>query len=300
MNNNMKMHEQDKVPLDDDDDDIDEHQQHKQQSHNLVKHKFCLICSNKINRIIQIHKNNTITDETQQQHYNNYQHQKQQPQNNAIKRQQQQLVSINVTDTENNLNVCMCALLYASNDNLINDQEVNVINVVKENNETNNGEICSRCRNIIKQQPIEHRRTLISKRLLIANDIIVNRIDTHYLNTYTNNKVLNDPYTPESIESHSPLPELERFENDSHSLFCGGGDGDNNQTGGGGFETIKLGGVSPRQLKSRLESLRNSGTNLTNSCESLNGGVVSGVDGVVEKKKQSKWKKLCPKFCVIL
>lgn len=110
-------------------------------------------------------------------------------------------ISINVTDTDENLNVCMCSL-YASCDNVLVEQESMI------------GSICPRCQNIIKQQPTEHRKRLISKRLTLAKDIIVNRVDTHFLSLKPLDKSTKryEPYTPESIESHSPLPEADILE----------------------------------------------------------------------------------------
>ncbi|XP_037025716.1 inositol polyphosphate-5-phosphatase A isoform X1 [Bradysia coprophila] len=157
-------------------------------------------------------------------------------------------ISINVTDTENDESVCMCAV-FASSDNILAESNAMI------------GAICSKCRNIIKQQPTEHRKTLISKRLTLANDIIVNRVDTHFLslNSYVSSKC--EPYTPESIESHSPQPEcLDYSENDyddSVDIIGNVVEADDlpkmvptmQQT------IAPSQGVSPRQLKSRLESL---------------------------------------------
>lgn len=179
------------------------------------------------------------------------------------------LVSINLTDTENNLNVCMCSV-FDSTDDMLSMKLLD-------------GTICSRCCNIIKQQPIEHRKMLVSKKMLLANDIIVNRIDSHYLSTTSgigaegNRKP--DPYTPESVESHSPQPEF--FEKEIN-LFNDAISDD---------ELIKLHqskstGVSPRQLKSRLEILKN---------ESQNSDVDKG-----RKKSKLKSNNCCPYYCVIL
>lgn len=72
--------------------------------------------------------------------------------------------------------------------------------------------ICKICRNIIKQQPNE-RCTLVSKRTMLG-DVVVNRIDSQYLtSTYSSSpsqkRKLEDPYTPDSVESPSPQPEFE-------------------------------------------------------------------------------------------
>lgn len=156
-------------------------------------------------------------------------------------------ISINVTDTENDESVCMCAL-FASSDNIIAESNTMI------------GAICSKCRNIIKQQPTEHRKTLISKRLTLANDIIVNRVDTHFLslNSYVSSKC--EPYTPESIESHSPQPEcLDYSENDfDDDIISNVIEVDDLPKVVPVIQpttTSSSQGVSPRQLKSRLESL---------------------------------------------
>lgn len=195
-------------------------------------------------------------------------------------------ISINVIDAEN-LSVCMCSLYNSRNnsdDNLLRQRDANGVittttidddgGVTEETNK-----ICPICRNIIKKQPIE-RRTLISKRLLLANDIIVNRIDSHFLNTFSGINLKQDPYTPESPDSFSPVLESEssssnRDESDritsedieiSLPLNADGGGGVSHHRGvnhGGannnnisGASTRQSGGVSPRQLKSRLERLR--------------------------------------------
>lgn len=177
------------------------------------------------------------------------------------------LVSINLTDTENNLNVCMCSV-FDSNDDMLSMKLLD-------------GTICSRCCNIIKQQPVEHRKMLVSKKLLLANDIIVNRIDSHYLSTTSGigaeGHKKPDPYTPESIESHSPQPEF--FEKEINETICDD-------------ELIKLHqskstGVSPRQLKSRLEILKNESQN-------------SDIDKGRRKTKKLKSNNCCPYYCVIL
>lgn len=172
-------------------------------------------------------------------------------------------VSINVTDAEN-LNVCMCSL-YASHDNVIIEQESII------------GTICSRCQNIIKQQPTEHRKTLISKRLQLSKDIIVNRVDTHFLSlrqAFDNCKQY-EPYTPESIESHSPLPDPDVLEYEQNDDIRRSGisdeiEGNDIKRSAHSIEHLKIkplravsgrsSAVSPQQLKSRLEILRKTST----------------------------------------
>ncbi|XP_055543815.1 uncharacterized protein LOC129729326 [Wyeomyia smithii] len=211
-------------------------------------------------------------------------------------------VRISVFDTDSNANVCMCSL-YSSSFSLVGGEQpkrsrsgsVSCPTVEPAAEPAPSSQICPNCRNIIKHQPIEHRKTLISRRLMLANDIIVNRIDTHYLNTYTTPTGMStpggtinqfEPYTPESVESHSPVPEsayegrLEFLESqnipllaisatdpsqtqpnnaepklvanmDKKQSIANNTAGGNNSTG-----TISCGGVSPRQLKSRLEKLK--------------------------------------------
>jgi hypothetical protein len=171
------------------------------------------------------------------------------------------LVSINVTDTDNNMEVCMCALQFGySDDDLLSS----VRKKFRENAAvlpTTEANICPICLNSIKLQSNEHRKTLVAKKLMLANDIIVNRIDTHYLNTYTNGggggmyrQPCQDPYTPESVESHSPQPEVEEVVGDEADTGHRPNDSlmSEEKTG----SKTNLGGVSPRQLKSRLELLQ--------------------------------------------
>jgi hypothetical protein len=213
------------------------------------------------------------------------------------------LVSINVTDTDNNLDVCMCAHQFGcSDDDLLSSmrmkfQETNGKDLPDLSNGPNNSnKICPICLNIIKQQSNEHRKTLVAKKLMLANDIIVNRIDTHYLNTYTNGgggnhkPQIQDPYTPESVESHSPLPEIEEEDEKAESYSMDKATASDCLTGEGTNEKlsskINLGGVSPRQLKSRLELLQ--------SKTSFHPITDSQSDDEVEKRKRSK------KCCIIL
>lgn len=171
-------------------------------------------------------------------------------------------ISIHVIDAEN-LNVCMCSL-YASCESV---EQESVI-----------GTICPRCQNIIKQQPTNHRRTLISKRLALTKDIIVNRVDTHMmtLKPFQDSKRY-EPYTPESIESHSPLPEPAHLEYEANDDDCPI-DGDTATAivdriidpfdmkcrgvvvHANKSITSNSTAVSPQQLKSRLEILRKTST----------------------------------------
>uniref|UniRef100_A0A182P7J7 inositol-polyphosphate 5-phosphatase n=1 Tax=Anopheles epiroticus TaxID=199890 RepID=A0A182P7J7_9DIPT len=151
----------------------------------------------------------------------------------ACFRYQHPLVSINVFDTDSNLNVCMCALY--CNAGGIDGKGVR--NGDDEHGVGGSPAMCPNCRNIIKHQPVEHRKTLVSRRMMLANDVIVNRIDTHYLNTYSlppggasnggqhQPQHAFEPYTPESAESHSPLPESSDSSKASQSTIPNDGDG---------------------------------------------------------------------------
>ncbi|XP_017020504.1 uncharacterized protein 5PtaseI isoform X3 [Drosophila kikkawai] len=103
-------------------------------------------------------------------------------------------ISINIIDSDN---ICMCLCAHLSSNNLQFDDS---------NNRTGEA-ICLMCRNIIKRQPVAHRYKLISKRLMLTQEIIINRIDTQHLST-DSERLYEDPYTPESTESHSPYPEV--------------------------------------------------------------------------------------------
>lgn len=197
-------------------------------------------------------------------------------------------VSINVTDSEN-LNVCMCSL-FASSDNVLAEQQENMV-----------GGICPRCQNIIKQQPTE-RKTLISKRMTLSNDIIVNRVDTHFLSLKTAMAFGKryEPYTPESVESHSPFAEpdiLEYTQRDENELIEGtdletNDPFDLNNKRHARTASLHSTGVSPLQLKSRLENLRKTSTDaggMVNSCHLL------------ETRKNRRKRGFCfDKCCVIL
>lgn len=185
-------------------------------------------------------------------------------------------ISIHVIDAEN-LSVCMCSLYNSRNnsdDNLLRAKDSgspNLLghllnNATQQTDETNN--ICPICRNIIKKQPIE-RRTLISKRLLLANDIIVNRIDSHYLNTFSGINLKQDPYTPESPDFDSPYLESDssdtnrdndselRLQTDTDDTKSSSHETDTKNTNNLLNNSIRTsGGVSPTQLKSRLERLQ--------------------------------------------
>lgn len=205
-------------------------------------------------------------------------------------------VSINVIDAEN-LNICMCSL-YASCDNVPLEHDRMI------------GTICPRCQNIIKQQPTEHRKTLISKRLTLSKDIIVNRVDTHFLSLKTafDHSKRYEPYTPESVESHSPLPEPEPDLNDfeqsaeftpkliNHTLTNETNEDilNKNTKTMPNMRTLTThsSAVSPRQLKSRLEILRKTSTDAS-------GMVISS--HIIEDRKNNTKRGFCfSRCCVIL
>lgn len=112
------------------------------------------------------------------------------------------LVSISVVDTDNNLNICMCNAIEVDR------------SVLKADFDEERENICPNCRNLIKAQP-SARYSLVSKQTMLG-DVLVNRIDSQFLSsTYSSSgsqlRKLMDPYTPESIESHSPQTEMEEL-----------------------------------------------------------------------------------------
>lgn len=119
------------------------------------------------------------------------------------KQQQRELaplqISINVVDPDNNnLNVCLCSTGPEPGD------EVDQVQLGSEDR------ICRRCQKVVNHhQPLlDQRKAFTSQRLTLAHDIIVNRIDTQFLNTTGsggNRRVNYEPYTPDSMESHSPM-----------------------------------------------------------------------------------------------
>lgn len=208
---------------------------------------------------------------------------------------------INVIDTDNGINICMCSS-YNRNDLIPNDY----LNI----NDTNaKQQICQICCNIIKQQPIEHRRTLISRSLKLSDNIFVNRIDTHYLNTFTNGtRTFEDPYTPESIESHSPQPEYsfgDVINNLSYEDDCSNEKlvhqhkdktddvplaiiNNNSRTTMEYIAPIIMinnsksnHGVSPRQLKSRLERLKRNTFHNNRYDENKRKGICGNINCVI-------------------
>lgn len=201
-------------------------------------------------------------------------------------------INLTLTDAEND-NICMCSLLYA-NTSLSSSSSTTTTTKTTTSTTTSattndndyilidqssmDGKICSQCRHIIKQQPTEHRKALISKRLELENDIIVNRVDTHYLSLYTYPGKYGDPYTPESVESHSPQPEtqdesISLLEINQNSTSTTLNDNDHHHhhlmnksilhqtTMPTSSSTVSAASkaVSPSQLKSRLISLQRPG-----------------------------------------
>ncbi|XP_063703306.1 uncharacterized protein LOC134833062 isoform X2 [Culicoides brevitarsis] len=217
-------------------------------------------------------------------------------------------ISIHVIDAEN-LSVCMCSLYNSRNnsdDNLLRAKDspnrlshfLDAASTLQ-TEETNN--ICPICRNIIKKQPIE-RRTLISKRLLLANDIIVNRIDSHYLNTFSGINLKQDPYTPESPDFDSPYLESDSSDtnrdNDSSGeqrLQINDGETHTNPESNPNNLAVKIssninnllnnsnlsrtsGGVSPTQLKSRLEQLQQLSPECSDETRKVPGDLINNAD----------------------
>lgn len=170
-------------------------------------------------------------------------------------------ISINIIDSDN---ICMCLCAHLSSNSLLQLDGCN-----------RTGEaICPMCRNIIKRQPVAHRYKLLSKRLMISQDIIINRIDSQHLST-DSERQYEDPYTPESTESHSPYPEVtssctstssssrspfeRRLATDRLATESKAGDSDISpcpEVRDLVAEKPARGTVTPGQLKSRLETLK--------------------------------------------
>lgn len=158
------------------------------------------------------------------------------------------VISINLIDGDMNLDICTCKL--------IGMDDVDPVPMYFESD--NN--VCVQCKKLMDKQPISFRRTRISKKTTLANDIIINRIDSHYLSLsqspYTNSF---DPYTPDSLESRSPLPEYSDQVVGVDSSSVSG-----NEVSVISNESIEViakdklpqNGVSPEQLKSRLQTLQ--------------------------------------------
>lgn len=212
---------------------------------------------------------------------------------NLSKINQMPLVSISVVDADI-LNICMC--------NKIRDFDNRATKCV---NNAINEVVCTSCGLITKKQPM-----LVSKQVMLG-DVIVNRIDSQFLSsTYSSSpsqiRKLHDPYTPESIESHSPQPEMEdenfiNNENDeNNSLICDAikqqkADhicSDNiHEDSDKSFQNHNLNhSVSASQLQTRLEILRRESQL---ECSSKNSG--SGLSNLNDKSLNSKC--LC---CAIL
>jgi hypothetical protein len=198
--------------------------------------------------------------------------------------------SISVIDPDNS-NICMC-----------NDTPI-------ESSRQNNRNMCIICRNIIEQQPSE-RCTLISEKTMFG-DVIVNRIDSqhHLTSTYASNllqiKKLQDPYTPESIESHSPQPEMDEkyfpindleesqeiienvneVEKHSKSLMNEAEETHNHDIISTENHYNSSHSVTPSQLTTRLEILRRESQFVINdeSTKCGNGSVVSDADNDNDK-----------------
>lgn len=214
------------------------------------------------------------------------------------------LVSISVVDADN-FNICMC--------NLMDDQS---------NQGTIEGDkICKICRNNIEQQPNE-RRTLVSKKVMLG-DVMFSRIDSQYLSSNYSSipsqlKKMRDPYTPESVESHSPQPEIDEKEfpiiNETgegeeilenirefykHKLHAGEGEQRNGEVKEN-LEEESIADlqtaynlthtVSPKQLTTRLEILRRESHLIINDGGSKSG---SGSGADIDDKKSLNQSKCC-------
>ncbi|XP_075147194.1 uncharacterized protein LOC142221360 [Haematobia irritans] len=213
-------------------------------------------------------------------------------------------VSINVINSDN-ITVCIYSQTLSKSDGISNKQSIG-------NTE------CERCENTLRKYSGESEYGLISERLKLSKDIIVNRIDSQHMGGLCSPR--QEPYTPESGESHSPCPDLNSSTSTSNSRFSDGevsllGTGpflvaNNNQdvllseirrNVGRSNETkytvgcddtgrTNRGVVSSQLLKTRLENLRQS------SCQNTtkyNDGEVAGDSDVEDIERY------CPFCCNI-
>lgn len=210
-------------------------------------------------------------------------------------------VCISVVDADS-LNICMC-----------NVDKNNVL-VSKFISSNINESMCQKCtlsQNLDK--PI-----MISKQVVLGN-VIVNRIDNQYLSsTYSSSpsqmKFLNDPYTPESIESHSPQPEMDDEKEFSNYINSTNDDDEimsevikhKNELQNGDivdetdFKNNTNHIVSARQLQTRLEILRRESLLDITSNNNINKNSGSGISESFSGKKSHKNCCLCCSSCVIL
>lgn len=174
--------------------------------------------------------------------------------------------------------------------------------------------ICPMCRNIIKKQPVAHRYKLVSKRLMLTQEIIINRIDTQHLST-DSERLFEDPYTPESTESHSPYPEvtsssssssrspLERRFMPGKVIETNAGETDVSPLPEPSDRTLEKpsrGTVTPGQLKSRLENLKRlsiKGEGDMETSADAGTGDVDKVDAAPPRQRRSS--SVIPMCCTI-
>lgn len=171
----------------------------------------------------------------------------------------QPVISLELIDSDN-LEICMCSLI---SEGQIPFPEYNTID----------DHICTVCSKIIKKQPTAHRAKLLSRRIFLSNHIVVNRIDTHFLNTYVDTS--GEPYTPESVESHTPYPEFENQMDGDKEIIVSVETEKDRQCSNVKEEDVPgkkspavsetRGVVSPGDLKSRLEVLQRSSSNEINT-----------------------------------
>ncbi|XP_017139665.1 uncharacterized protein LOC108154075 isoform X2 [Drosophila miranda] len=168
-------------------------------------------------------------------------------------------ITINVIDSDN-VCLCLCAQLPSTilqfDDQMEKTDELN----------------CVMCRNIGKIQTTAYQHKLFSERLLLPQDTIISTIDHQHLNTDIEH-VHDDPYTPESNESHSPHPEMTSISNQIRNPFDPTLSQDryfeikNTELDPSDSEKLAIsrnfdsekqprGTVPPDQLKSRLENLQ--------------------------------------------
>lgn len=108
-------------------------------------------------------------------------------------------ISISVVDPDNNnVDLCPCWSGTIPHKNANDEDQVD------------QAKVCPRCHKFSN----ESGRSLVTKRLTLANDIIVNRVDSQFLNAAgagggvagsKGGGMTYEPYTPDSMESHSPM-----------------------------------------------------------------------------------------------
>jgi inositol-1,4,5-trisphosphate 5-phosphatase len=160
---------------------------------------------------------------------------------------------INVFDTDKNVSICTCA---------VHNSEPDLMHPKNDEDDEEVDEKCPVCN--LSIVPNFQRGSHI-KRLMLANYMIVNQFDSAFLaaDNFGDFNQQYEPYTPESVESHSPQIEMVaeevKLDEGSISTMEAQDFGEEARARKPSVVSIKSGcGVSPRQLMSRLEKLQKS------------------------------------------